>query len=234
MKDNVATSVFDRGDSTAILEYGGRTPSEAASHVRRHRKSLAETRRLTGTRGNIATAARKLFERDSVRATTVTAIAREANVTRELVYYHFGNKNGVIEAVIDDYVEDLVESVIAWNEERVFGDTRGSLRKCVRIFRYALYDAEGTPRPMIRVLEELGVRDAFDVRATRETAEFLYDHVATEYAAYHQIEIELVYEMFCVAIFGLVGLVKVKPDISDENLMKVVEQTLRLDMIPLS
>ena len=40
--------------------------------------------------------------------------------------------------------------------------------------------------------------------------------------------------MFCVAIFGLVGLVKVKPDISDEDLMKVVEQTLRLDMIPLS
>ena len=104
----------------------------------------------------------------------------------------------------------------------------------MRIFRYALYDAEGTPRPMIRVLEELGVRDAFDVRATRETAEFLYDHIATEYAAYHQIEIELVYEMFCVAIFGLVGLVKVKPDISDDDLMKVVEQTLRLDMIPLS
>ena len=219
---------------TTILEYGERSPREAASHVRPHRQNLNETRRLTGTRGNIATAARKLFERDGVRATTVRAIAQEANATRELVYYHFGNKNGIIEAVIDDYVEDLVESVIAWNEERVFGDTRGSLRKCVRIFRYALYDAEGTPRPMIRVLEELGVRDAFDVRATRETAELLYDHIATEYAAYHQIEIELVYEMFCVAIFGLVGLVKVKPDISDDDLMKVVEQTLRLDMIPLA
>ena len=36
--------------------------------------------------------------------------------------------------------------------------------------------------------------------------------------------------MFCVTIFGLVGLVKMKPTISDEDLMKVVEQTLRLDM----
>ena len=212
---------------TTILEYGERSPREAASHVRPHRQNLNETRRLTGTRGNIATAARKLFERDGVRATTVRAIAQEANVTRELVYYHFQNKNGVIEALLDDYVEDLVESVITWNEERTFGDTAGSLKN-------ALYDAEGTPRPMIRVLEELGVRDAFDVRATRETAELLYDHIATEYAAYHQIEIELVYEMFCVAIFGLVGLVKVKPDISDDDLMKVVEQTLRLDMIPLA
>ena len=39
--------------------------------------------------------------------------------------------------------------------------------------------------------------------------------------------------MFCVVIFGLVGLVKIDPDISDEALMKVVEQTLHLDMEPL-
>ncbi len=215
-------------------DYGDRTPREAASHVRAPRKSLAETRRLSGTPGAIVATARQLFERDGVRATTVTAIAREANVTRELVYYHFRNKNGVIEAVIDDYVEDLVESLIAWNELRVFGDTAGSLAACVRTFRYALYDAEGSPRPMIGVLEELGVRDAFDVRATQETVDCLHSHIATEYAAHHQVEIELVYEMFCVAIFGLVGLVKVRPAISDEKLMKVVEQTLRLDMAPLA
>jgi len=39
--------------------------------------------------------------------------------------------------------------------------------------------------------------------------------------------------MFCVVIFGLVGLVKINPDISDEALMKVVEQALHLDMEPL-
>ncbi len=56
----------------------------------------------------------------------MAAIAQEATVTRELIYYHFGNKNGVIEAVIDDYVEDLVESIIVWNESRIFGDTARS------------------------------------------------------------------------------------------------------------
>ncbi len=213
--------------------YSGRDPHEAAAAERPSRRTLAESRRLAGTPGVILAAARKLFERDGVRATTVTAVAREANVTRELVYYHFGNKNGLIEALIDDYVEDLVESVIVWNESRTFGDTAGSLRACVRTFRYALYDAEGRPRPMIAVLEELGIRDAFDVRATKETAACLNDHVAKEYAAWHHLEIELVYEMFCLVVFGLVGLVKVNPRISDEDLMKVVEQTLRLDMTPL-
>lgn len=197
-------------------------------------RSAVESRRLGGPAGEIMLAARTLFERRGVGKTTVKDIAAEANVTRELVYYYyFENKQAVIDAVIDDYVEDLVESVLVWNESRVFGDTAGSLRSCIAAFRRALYDANGL-RPMIRVLEELGVRDAFDVRAVRETVDCLSGRVLVEYAEYHQVEIEFVYEMFCVVIFGLVGLVKIDPDISDEALMKVVEQTLHLDMEPLA
>lgn len=196
-------------------------------------RSAIESRRLGGPAGEIMLAARTLFERRGVGKTTVKDIAAEANVTRELVYYYFENKQAVIDAVIDDYVEDLVESVLVWNESRVFGDTAGSLRSCIAAFRRALYDANGL-RPMIRVLEELGVRDAFDVRAVRETVDCLSGRVLVEYAEYHQVEIEFVYEMFCVVIFGLVGLVKIDPDISDEALMKVVEQTLHLDMEPLA
>ena len=194
-------------------------------------RSAIESRRLGGPAGEIMLAARTLFERRGVGKTTVKDIAAEANVTRELVYYYFENKQAVIDAVIDDYVEDLVESVLVWNESRVFGDTAGSLRSCIAAFRRALYDANGL-RPMIRVLEELGVRDAFDVRAVRETVDCLSGRVLVEYAEYHQVEIE--FEMFCVVIFGLVGLVKIDPDISDEALMKVVEQTLHLDMEPLA
>ena len=205
-------------------------------------RALTESRRLTGPAGDIMLAARSLFERQGVAKTTVKDVAAEAGVTRELVYYYFENKQAVIDAVLDDYVEDLVESVIVWNESRRFGDTPGSLRACIATFRRALYDAEGNQRPMIAVLEELGVRDAFDVRAVRETVDCINDNIVAEYAAYHQVEIEFVYEMFCVVIFGLVGLVKMNPRIeddvlnpaiSDEALMKVVEQTLHLDMEPL-
>ena len=218
---------------TMMRDYGKMTPLQAAGCVRERRRDLKESRRLTDTPGAIVATARKLFEQRGVRATSIAAIAKEANVTRELIYYHFANRNGLIEAVIDDYVEDLVESVIVWNEARVFGDTPGSLKKCIQTFRYSLYDRAGRPRPVIAVLEELGVRDAFDVRATRETADCLANHIAKEYAAYHRIEIELVHEMFCVVIFGLVGLVKMNPRIEDDVLMKVIEQTLRLDMAPL-
>lgn len=195
-------------------------------------RSLSERERLGGHAGDIMLAARELFEAHGVAKTTIKAIAEATGVTRELVYYYFQNKQAIINAVLDDYVEDLVESVVVWNETRTFGDTRGSLRACITTFRHALYDSCG-PRPMIGVLEELGVRDAFDVRAVRETVDCINERVVTEYAAYHHIEIDLVYEMFCVVIFGLVGVVKINPAISDESLMKIVEQALRLDMAPL-
>ncbi len=201
--------------------------------ARRRARSLSESKRLSGQAGEIMQAARKLYETRGVAATTVKDIAAEAGITRELVYYYFANKRAITEAVLDDYIEDLVESAIVWNESRKFGDTLGSLRKCVAAMRRALYGVDGSPRPMARVLEELGVRDAFGVRAVRETVDCIDAHIVTEYAAYHKVEIEFVYETFCMLIFGLVGLMKLKPDISDETLMKLVEQTLRLDMVPL-
>ncbi|MEG0322940.1 MAG: TetR/AcrR family transcriptional regulator, partial [Raoultibacter sp.] len=158
-------------------------------------RSLTDSKRLTGQAGEIMLAARKLYETVGVEKTTVKSIAEEARVTRELVYYYFDNKQAITDAVLDDYVEDLVESAIVWNESRKFGNTPESLRDCIITFRRALYDANG-PRPMIAVLEELGVRDAFDVRAVRETVDCINAHIVTEYAEYHDVEIDLVYEMF--------------------------------------
>ncbi|MDO4291132.1 MAG: helix-turn-helix domain-containing protein [Eggerthellaceae bacterium] len=196
-------------------------------------RARAENRRLGGRAGEIMQAARVLFERDGVGATTVTRIAQECGMTRELFYYYFPSKQGVVDAVLDDYIEDIVESVAVWNEMRAFGATPESLRACIATLRRTLYDADGSPRPMIRVVEELRVRDAFDVRGVRAAAEYLCNNVVSEYDAYHEIAIDYVFEMFCLVLFGLVGLMKVNPGITDDALMKVVEQTLRLDMTPL-
>lgn len=56
-----------------------------------------------------------------------------------------------------------------WNESRKFGDMAGSLRApaWLPLTRRAYAAAE--TRPMIAMLEELGVRDSFDVRAVRRT-----------------------------------------------------------------
>lgn len=190
----------------------------------------SKRQRLGGKAGEIMLVARVLFESNGVSNTSVKDITNEALITRELFYYYFKNKQAVIDAVVDDFVEDLVESALVWNELREFGDTRGSLRKCVETFRHALQDKEGNPRPMFTVLDELNLRDSFRRRAVQETVGALDTYVVSEYATFHKIEIELVYEMFCVLLFGLVGMIRLNPEISTETLMKLIEQVLRLDM----
>ena len=48
--------------------------------------------------------------------------------------------------------------------------------------------------------------------------------------AYRTIEIQLVPETFGLLLFGLAGMMKAKPDITDDELATLVAQTLRLDM----
>ncbi len=132
--------------------------------------------------------------------------------------------------MVDDYLEDLVESVSTWNELRAFGDTPSELKKCVSMIRRALYTASGELRPMFAVLDELGIRDEFATQAVREIVACIQDYIVSEYLAYRTIEIQLIPETLGLLIFGLAGMMKAKPDITDEELAILIAQTLRLDM----
>lgn len=180
--------------------------------------------------GDIVLAARCLFESDGVKKTTLSAIAKEAGVARTLLYYYFDDKNAVIEAVVEDYIEDIVESVATWNEQRVFGNTPDELKKCVATFRHVLYMSSGAPRPMFGVLDELGIRDEFAARAVREAVDCICRNIVSEYTAYRTVEIDLVPETFALVLYGVVGLMKAKPDITDDEISRLIAQTLRIDM----
>ena len=71
-------------------------------------------------------------------------------------------------------------------------------------------------------------------RGARETVDCLSGRVLVRYAESTIRSRSNSYTDVLRVIFGLVGLVKIDPDISDEALMKVVEQTLHLDMEPLA
>jgi len=55
------------------------------------------------TRARVVAAARELIvAADGVRGFTIDAVARQAGVARMTVYYQFGSKRGLLEAVFDD------------------------------------------------------------------------------------------------------------------------------------
>ena len=76
----------------------------------------------------------------------------------------------------------------------------------------------------------LGVRDQFATQAVREVVACIQSYIVSEYMAYRTIEIQLVPETFGLLLFGLAGMMKAKPDITDDELATLIAQTLRLDM----
>src|SRR4051794_41340764 len=54
------------------------------------------------TRGRIIAAMRELLARDGYRSASLEEVARVADVTRATVYYQFGSKAGLLEAVVGD------------------------------------------------------------------------------------------------------------------------------------
>ncbi|MET7670513.1 TetR/AcrR family transcriptional regulator [Micromonospora luteifusca] len=68
---------------------------------RRRYESLRRAAQAAETRGEIASAARRLFLSRGWAATTVRDVAREAGVSVPTVYAVYGNKTGLIQALVD-------------------------------------------------------------------------------------------------------------------------------------
>ena len=69
------------------------------------RKTQAETQK---TYRQLIESALALFRRQGVANTTIEQIARNADVTRGAVYWHFDNKEAIVRALWEDYVYPLI------------------------------------------------------------------------------------------------------------------------------
>jgi AcrR family transcriptional regulator len=68
---------------------------------RRRYDSPRRAEQARQTRAAVTGAARRLFLRDGFAATTITAIAAEAEVSAETIYKAFGSKPGLVRAICD-------------------------------------------------------------------------------------------------------------------------------------
>ena len=74
-----------------------RAPAETCAHSNREVISLA-----TGSRQRILEAAANLFERKGYASTSVREIAEASAITKPTLYYHFGNKKGLDQTLLDE------------------------------------------------------------------------------------------------------------------------------------
>lgn len=100
----------------------GRILSEQNSRRRRYVQEREEPEPLTledpmealpPTAQRILAAARRLLARDGFTALTLSAIAEEADESKASIGYHFGNKDGLVAALVDSLTHDANRALIA-------------------------------------------------------------------------------------------------------------------------
>lgn len=179
-------------------------------------------------RQQIVDAARQLYEEQGLSATTVKDISERCGVARSLFYHYFRNKQEVTSAVIDDFVNDYIESLQFWNEHRTPGDIEGSLAGVVTVMRVGVLRALQLPPRARHARERVAVPGVHQPRG-RPHGSLLRGNTVQDYAQNHPVDIDHVYETFYILIMGICGYVRTHRDAPDEVLRDIIAQTLHME-----
>lgn len=182
-------------------------------------------------REEILAAARELFATQGIRATTVQDLAKHVGVTRGLIYHYVGDMDGLVTQVLATYVDQFTADVRAWDAHRTPGDIDAAVMECIGLFRRYV-PARGTHRPdgaqPLPRIDDAALYLRFIDGAVDALVDVLEHTTIPAYAARHTIEISHVRETFTALIHGLIGLIRSRPDVSNDALASIVRQTLHL------
>ena len=179
-------------------------------------------------RSDIVEAARQLYEERGLSRTSVKDIAERAGITRSLFYHYFPDKQAVTSAVLDDFVEDYIEALSIWNDERMTGEIEQALDGVVRVLRVSVFEGSSFRRAL-DTRENAALYIEFINRVADRTARYIVDTTVRDYSELHSVSIVHLYETFYILILGICGYIRTHQDVSDEVLKDVIAQSLHME-----
>jgi AcrR family transcriptional regulator len=99
------------------------------------------------TRKKILDVCLDLFAREGFDGTGIDAIARTAGIAKSLIYYHFKNKDDILEALLERYMDEAVETKRQTMPE-FMKDPAGNLRNAIG----SALDMMENDRNLIRIM----------------------------------------------------------------------------------
>ena len=179
-------------------------------------------------RSDIVEAARQLYEERRLSRTSVKDIAERAGITRSLFYHYFPDKQAVTSAVLDDFVEDYIEALSIWNDERMAGEIEQALDGVVRVLRVSVFEGSSFRRAL-DTRENAALYIEFINRVADRTARYIVDTTVRDYSELHSVSIVHLYETFYILILGICGYIRTHQDVSDEVLKDIIAQSLHME-----
>lgn len=179
-------------------------------------------------RNDIVEAARQLYEERGLSRTSVKDIAERAGITRSLFYHYFPDKQAVTSAVLDDFIEDYIEALSIWNNERMTGEIEQALDGVVRVLRVSVFEGSSFRRAL-DTRENAALYIEFINRVADRTARYIVDTTVRDYSELHSVSIVHLYETFYILILGICGYIRTHQDVSDEVLKDIIAQSLHME-----
>ena len=179
-------------------------------------------------RQEIINAARELYETKGLSRTSVKDITDVVGVTRTLFYRYFPDKQSVTTAVLDDYVADFLEALQYWNAQRKVGNIEHALDSVVKLLKTSLSERDSF-RKALTSRENAELYIEFINMVADRIASYIVDTTVQDYAKFHSVEIDHVYETFYVLIVGIVGYLRMHPSVDDAVLKNIIAQTLHME-----
>ncbi|MBI9115716.1 TetR/AcrR family transcriptional regulator [Sanguibacter suaedae] len=182
-------------------------------------------------RTEILAAARELFADHGIARTSIADIAEHVGVTRGLVYHYHGDKEALVDAVLEAHIDEFVESVRAWDAQREVGEIDEAITSCVALFSRHLrgQGPAGQPCADLPLIEDAALYNRFLDRAVRALVDRLVITGLTGPGTAGGARIEHPPETLYVLVHGLVGLARSTPGLDRSTIATIVRRTLRTD-----
>ena len=189
---------------------------------------MSERHKADDRRDEIVRAARDLCEERGLSQTTIKDIADRVGVTRSLFYHYFPDKESVLDAGLDDIVEDFLGSLDEWNRLREPGNVDRSLQDLLSLFRKRIFETSSFRRSLVSK-ENASLYTRFVYRVADGSAKFLVDNTVRDLRRYHNVEIDHPYETFYVLVSGMISYMRSHPNAEVDVLKSIVSRALLID-----
>ena len=182
-------------------------------------------------KGELISAAKELFQTRGLTNTSIANIADKVGVTRSLFYHYFANKQAIVDAVIDENVDEFMRRLEQFELGRKarYEDKQARVHGALYVVRSSLVGEDSFGRHILTEKNAL-LRQQFCVRASKRFANKCAQMDQSSGLLEKRYGIRYPQATMYVLCIGVMSLLFQDPDVPDEVLVEAIASVMHLDI----
>lgn len=194
--------------------------SQNHAHIERH---AHDTRR-----NEILQAVIDVCAKEGIGKLSISNVTARVGCTRSLFYHYFPNKEEALQAALDYTIDAFIARLRTWNESRTLGDIEGALDSISELLKTLVLEMPGISGS-ITMGGDAVLYTAFVNRVAERCARYMCESTVVEFAQYHEVLIDNVFETFYVLISGLILYIRAHQDVPIPVIKDIIACTLHIE-----